>query len=126
MKPIYRLFTTYENNGLFKSHSGWFHFLLLLVWLAIATGLRFTHLAAKPPWNDEFATVVFSLGNSFRTVPINQVIALDTLLKPLQLNPDAGIRDVIHNLMTESTHPPIYFGLNHLWMQLFSTVDGLA
>jgi uncharacterized membrane protein len=47
-------------------------------------------------------------------------------LKPLQLNPDAGISDVIHNLMTESTHPPVYFGLNHLWMQLFPTVDGLA
>ena len=126
MKPIYRLSTSYENNGLFKSHSGWFHFLLLLVWLAIATGLRFTHLGAKPPWNDEFATVVFSLGNSFRTVPINQAIALDVLLKPLQLNPDAGISDVIRNLMTESTHPPVYFGLNHLWMQLFPTVDGLA
>lgn len=126
MKPIYRLSTTYENNGLFKSHSSWLHFVLLLVWLAIATGLRFTHLGAKPPWNDEFATVVFSLGNSFRTVPINQAIALDVLLQPLQLNPDTGISDVIHNLMTESTHPPVYFGLNHLWMQLFPTVDSLA
>ena len=79
MKPIYRLSTTYQNNRLFKAHSGWFHFLRLLVWLAIGSGLRFTHLVAKPPWNDEFATVVFSLGNSFRTVPINQAIALDVL-----------------------------------------------
>ena len=38
-----------------------------------------TGIVAKPPWNDEFATVVFSLGNSFRTVPINQAIALDVL-----------------------------------------------
>lgn len=126
MKPIYRLPSIYQNNGLIKAHNGWLHFLLLLVWLAIGTGLRFTHLGAKPPWNDEFATVVFSLGNSFRTVPINQAITLDVLLKPLQLNPDTGISDVIHNLMTESTHPPVYFGLNHLWMQLFPTVDGLA
>ena len=67
-----------------------------------------------------------AVGNSFRTVPINQAIALDTLLKPLQLNPDAKISDVIHNLMTESTHPAVYFGLNHLWMQLFPKVDSLA
>lgn len=64
--------------------SRWLHLLLLLVALAIGTGLRFTHLASKPPWNDEFATVVFSLGNSLRTVPLDQAIALDTLLRPLQ------------------------------------------
>ncbi len=116
---------TYRNNGLFN-HSGWFHFLLLLVWLILGSCLRFTNLGAKPPWNDEFATLVFSLGNSFRTVPINEAIALDTLLMPLQPHPDAGIRDVISNLMTESTHPPVYFGLTHLWMQLFPPVDGLA
>lgn len=117
---------TYINHGLFKFDSGWFHFLLLLVWLIVGSGLRFTHLGAKPPWNDEFATLVFSLGNSFRTVPINEAIALDTLLMSLQPNPDAGISDVISNLMTESTHPPVYFGLTHLWMQMFPTVDGLA
>ncbi len=108
------------------SHRGWFHFLLLFVWLAIGTSLRFTHLASKPPWTDEFATLVFSLGNSFRTIPLDQAIALDTLLLPLQPNPESGIRAVIHHLMTESTHPPVYFVLNHLWMQLFPTADGLA
>ena len=103
------------------SHRGWFHFLLLLVWLAIGTSLRFTHLASKPPWTDEFATLVFSLGNSFRTIPLDQAIALDTLLLPLQPNPESGIGAVIHHLMTESTHPPVYFVLTHLWMQLFPT-----
>jgi len=96
------------------------------VWLAIGTSLRFTHLALKPPWTDEFATLVFSLGNSFRTIPLDQAIALDTLLLPLQPNPESGIGAVIHHLMTESTHPPVYFVLTHLWMQLFPTVDGLA
>jgi uncharacterized membrane protein len=113
---------------LFKvlSHSRWFHLLLLLVWIVIGTGLRFSLLASKPPWNDEFATLVFSLGNSFRTVPLDQAIALDTLLMPLQPNPDADIRAVIHHLMTESTHPPVYFVLTHLWMKLFPTENGLA
>ena len=104
--------------------SRWLHPLLLLIWLAIGTGLRLTNLAAKPLWNDEFSTIVFSLGNSFLTVPLEQVISLDTLLLPLQPNPQAGIGTVIHNLMTDN-HPPIYFVLNHLWMRLFPTEDGM-
>jgi uncharacterized membrane protein len=83
-------------------------------------------LAAKAPWSDEFATLVFSLGNSFNPVPLDRAIALDTLLMPLQPRPEAGIGDVIHNLMTESTHPPIYFILTHLWLQLFPTEGGFV
>jgi len=105
--------------------SRWLHALLLLVWLAIGTGLRFTHLASKPPWNDEFSTLVFSLGNSFRTVPLDIAITLDTLLMPLQPNPEAGIRTVIDHLMTESTHPGVYFVLTHLWMKLFAQDGGM-
>jgi len=108
------------------SHRGWFHVLLLLVWLAIATSLRFTNLASKPSWTDEFATLVFSLGSGFRTIPLDQAITLDTLLIPLQPKPEPGIRAIIHHLITESTHPPVYFVLTHLWMQLFPTADGLA
>ncbi len=94
-------------------------FLLLLVWLAIGVGLRLTQLAAKPPWTDEFSTLVFSLGNSFRAVPLNQVIALNVLLQPLQPNPTAGITEVVQYLLTESNHPPLYFILAHWWMQLW-------
>lgn len=108
------------------THRSWFHLLLLLVWIAIGTGLRFTNLAAKAPWSDEFATLVFSLGNSFNPVPLDRAIALDTLLMPLQPRPEAGIGDVIHNLMTESTHPPVYFILTHLWLQLFPTEGGFV
>lgn len=108
------------------SNSRWVHFLLLLVWLAIGTGLRFTNLESKPPWTDEFATLVFSLGNSFRTVPLEQAIALDTLLMPLQPHTETPLTAVIHNLMAESTHPPVYFVLSHLWMKLFPLEDGLV
>lgn len=111
---------------IFNRESNWFHFLLLLVWIAIGTGLRFTHLASKPPWSDEFATLVFSLGHSFRTVPLNQAIALDTLLMPLQPDVESSIGGVIHHLMTESTHPPIYFVLTHLWLKLFPADGGIV
>lgn len=100
--------------------SRWLHPLLLLLWIAIGTGLRLTQLAAKPPWTDEFSTIVFSLGNSFRTVPLNRAIALDVLLQPLQPNPGAGITDVVQHLLTESNHPPLYFVLAHWWMDLWS------
>ena len=102
------------------------HFWLLLLWTVIGTCLRFINLGKLPPWTDESATVVFSLGNSFYNVPLNRFIDLPTLLEPFQLNPNAGIGDVIHLLLTESTHPPLYFVLTHLWLKLFPSEAGLA
>ena len=98
-------------------HSQW---LLLLVWIAIATCLRLTNLDGKPPWTDEFSTLVFSLGNSFQDVPLDRAIAPDILLQPLQLHPNAEIKDVVDHLLTHSNHPPVYFILTHWWMQFFS------
>jgi uncharacterized membrane protein len=96
-----------------------FDFLLLLLWTAIGGILRLTQLTAKPPWTDEFATLVFSLGNNFKSVPLDRIISLDTLLQPLQVNPDATISDVVSLLVHEDNHPPLYFVLAHLWMKLF-------
>ncbi len=97
----------------------WFQALLLLVWIAIGAGLRFTQLSHKSPWTDEFATLVFSLGNSYQPVPLDRAIDLDTLLQPLRPNPTAGPSAAIHHLLTEDHHPPLYFVLAHWWMQLF-------
>ncbi|MDJ0555972.1 MAG: glycosyltransferase [Microcoleaceae cyanobacterium MO_207.B10] len=100
--------------------------LLLLVWTAIATCLRLTNLASKPPWTDEFSTLVFSLGNNFQDVPLNRAIAPEILLQPLQPDPNAGIRNVVHNLLTHSNHPPVYFILSHWWLKLFPSEGGLV
>ncbi|MEG4324587.1 glycosyltransferase family 39 protein [Microcoleus sp. herbarium5] len=101
--------------------------LLLLLWTAIAFILRFANLDSKPLWTDEFSTLVFSLGNSFRGVPLDRAIDLSTLLQPLQLRPDADTADVLRNLLLESNHPPVYFMLAHWWMRLFGpTEDSLV
>lgn len=93
--------------------------LLLLLWTAIACILRFANLDSKPLWTDEFSTLVFSLGNSFRGVPLDRAIALPILLQPLQFSSGAGIADVLNHLLLESNHPPVYFMLAHWWMRLF-------
>ncbi|MEM7553265.1 MAG: glycosyltransferase [Cyanobacteria bacterium P01_A01_bin.84] len=106
--------------------SRYFHPSLLLIWFTIGISLRLLNLDAKPLWTDEFSTLVFSLGNSFLNVPINEIISVNTLLQPLQPQAGKGIQDVIHHLFTESNHPPIYFILTHLWTKLFPTQQGLV
>jgi uncharacterized membrane protein len=106
--------------------SRWFHPLLCLMWLIIGISLRLANLTAKPPWTDEFSTLVFSLGNSFLEVPLDQAIAPDILLQPLQPQPAANIQDVWAHLSHETNHPPLYFFLAHWWMQLFPTQGGLV
>ncbi|MEA5573790.1 glycosyltransferase [Calothrix sp. UHCC 0171] len=101
-------------------------FLLLLLWFTVALILRFINLGAKPPWTDEFSTLVFSLGNSFLGVPLDQAINVDVLLEPLKPRVNTSIQDVFKHLFTESNHPPIYFILTHFWLRLFPTDDGLV
>jgi uncharacterized membrane protein len=102
------------------------HLILLALWLTIAMGLRCLNLAAKPPSTIEIATLGFSLGHGFQDVPLNQVIDLATLLKPLQVDPTLSARDTLDRLMSESTHPPLYFLLTHIWLHLFSGQQGVV
>ena len=108
------------------THSRWFHLLLLFLWLVIGAILRFIRLGVLPPWTDECATIAFSLGNSFRHIPVNELIGWDILLSPLQLTPNTNIDTVVDRLFQESTHPPAYFILTHWWLKLFPSTDGLA
>lgn len=104
-------------NESFKSHRT--HLFLLAVWFVLALGLRLILLASKPVWSDEFATLVFSLGQSFRSLPFDVPISLETLLSPLRLDSNLSIASVPENLLRESNHPPVYFILTHLWVGLF-------
>ena len=109
-----------------RKNSIWVHLWLVLFWLAVGVGLRFTNLDSKPPWSDEWATLVFSLGHGFHSIPLDRVISLDTLLLPARLDSTTQVKDVVERLMQESTHPPFYFILTHHWLKLFSQQDGLV
>jgi uncharacterized membrane protein len=98
--------------------------LLLLLWIVLGAGLRLANLDGKPPWTDEFATLVLSLGNSFKTVALDRAIGFHDLLAPLMPHANSTVGDVVERVFVEDHHPPTYFALAHLWMQLFPTDGG--
>ncbi|WP_017296716.1 glycosyltransferase family 39 protein [Nodosilinea nodulosa] len=98
----------------------------MTAWFLVALALRLLFLVSKPLWMDEVATVIFTLGNSSHSVPLDQVVSLDQLLTPLQPRPEASVGSTVRYLMQEDNHPPAYFVLAHLWMHLFPTVQGVA
>jgi uncharacterized membrane protein len=75
---------------------------------------------------DEVATVVYSLGQGAGDLPLNQLLSLDQLLEPLKPLPDLGFSELVHSLLREAPHPPLYFILSHFWMKGFSLENGLV
>jgi len=94
--------------------------------LALALALRIIPLTLKAPWMDEAATTIFSLGNSSRSMPVNQVVDLQSFLRPLTGRPGADPAAVLHHLINEDNHPPLYFLLAHGWYYLLQPGSGLA
>jgi uncharacterized membrane protein len=68
---------------------------------------------------DEVSTVIFSLGNSSHFLPVEQIVDLNTLLRPLLWDAAATPMDSARYLLQENNHPPLYFMLAHGWMDLF-------
>jgi uncharacterized membrane protein len=101
----------------------WFHPGLLLFWVGLGILFRFMGLGDKSASSIEISTLVFSLGHGLKTIPLDQLISTDILLSPLRFETASQPADVVDHLFTESNHPPLYFLLNHSWMQLFS-IDG--
>ena len=102
------------------------NFFYLLLWIVVGSVLRFYNLEGKTVWSDEWSTIVFSLGHSFRDIPLDTVIDLPTLLEPLRIGNSHNARDAIAHLMAESTHPPLYFVLSHWWLKLFANDGSLV
>ncbi|MBJ7901398.1 MAG: hypothetical protein GC158_16080 [Cyanobacteria bacterium RI_101] len=92
---------------------------ILAVLTLIGAALRFWNLGAKPPWTDEFATWVFSLGNDFTGIPGGEILTGAQLLAPLRFNQPGQWGRVIELLVNQDNHPPLYFLLAHFWQGLF-------
>ncbi|MFN5514498.1 MAG: hypothetical protein ACK5CA_07070, partial [Cyanobacteriota bacterium] len=92
---------------------------ILLLLTLLGAALRFWNLGTKPPWTDEFATWVFSLGNDFTGIPGGEMLTVAQLLAPLQFNQPGQWGRVIDLLVNQDNHPPLYFLLAHLWQGLF-------
>ncbi len=99
---------------------GWW----LLGLFAIALLIRFTYLSAKPAWMDEISTILFSLGNSSRLIPTDQIITLEQMIRPLHLTPGATAKNTATYLLAENNHPPAYFVLAHWWMMFCHRLVG--
>lgn len=117
-----QIFLNFLNFFKNSPHSSYPINLFLLFCLAIALIIRLLNLTGKPPWTDEFSSIVFSLGNNFHNLPLDQIISIDPLIHLLQPNTDQNVTQVVNNLMSQSNHPPLYFILSHWWLKLFAPV----
>lgn len=98
----------------------------LFIWFVVGLVLRLTNLTLKAAWMDEVATTIFSLGNYSGLIPLNEILNLEQILRPLAVTPGTTVQDVVQNLLTEDNHPPTYFVLAHWWMKLFTDAGGYA
>ena len=126
MKPtLHNPISIYLDRSRIKNQKVIIHFWLLLLSIVLGSMVRFFNLDGKTVWSDEWATIVFSLGHSFHSVPLDKIISLSTLLEPLRID-NSGAGDVVSHLMGESTHPPLYFVLSNWWLRLFSNNGDLV
>ncbi len=84
--------------------------------IAVGAALRFWHLDFKPLWMDEAITALFSLGNSYDSVPLDVLFPLDQVQQIFALNPQASCSKIASTVAAQSTHPPLFFCLTHQWL----------
>ena len=93
------------------------HYLSLAIAIAIGTTLRFWNLELKPLWLDEVITALFSLGKTYKNVPLDVFLPLTSFREIFTLNPATNCPGIAQNIIKYSTHPPVFFCLMHTWVE---------
>ncbi|MGB7413439.1 MAG: glycosyltransferase family 39 protein [Thermosynechococcaceae cyanobacterium] len=93
--------------------------LILLLILLVAL-LRFVNLGTKPYWYDEVITSLRISGYTTTDVYEFSRSGQKTFgsIKFFQcVNQDRNLEDTFNSLITDSSHPPLYFGLLYYWIK---------
>lgn len=98
------------------------HYWLLAGVVVLGAVLRFWHLELKPLWLDEVITALLSLGRRYDDVPLEVLFPLSALDDLLTLRPNVGFSEITQAIATYSTHPPLFFGVMHQWLQWLEPV----
>ena len=96
------------------------HYLILVLITILGTILRFSYLDFKPFGIDEVITTIFSLGLTYDNIPQTTPIPLTELAQIFTLNPDQSCPIIAQNLITQSTHPPLFFCTLYQWLNLIN------
>jgi uncharacterized membrane protein len=99
---------------------------VLIVLLIIGIGFRFVNLSHKVYWHDEVYTSLRAAGYTRweidQEIFQNRVMTAGELQKFQQIKPGSTIADTVHSLVKEDPqHPPLYFSMARVWMQLFGS-----
>jgi uncharacterized membrane protein len=92
--------------------------LILTAILTVGAAIRFMNLDNNFLWSDEVSTTVYSLGRSFREVPLETLVSISQLDPIFVLNRDATCGDISRSIVSGDTHPPGFFCLMHSWLKL--------
>jgi uncharacterized membrane protein len=111
------------NNLRAKSAIDRKHYLILLAIIFLGAALRFWQLELKPLWIDEVVTFIFSLGRNYRNVPIDVIFTPQNLQDLFIFKPEVSCREIAGNIITQSTHPPLFFCLMHDWLSWLQPLD---
>ncbi len=101
-------------------------FVLVLVLGGVA---RFVGLGDKPIWHDEVYTRIFAAGHHseewIQALYVGRPLARDEVLRFQRLGPDRTALDTVRGLARdEPQHPPAYYLLARLWMEVFGDALG--
>ncbi|MBN3948004.1 MAG: glycosyltransferase family 39 protein [Nostoc sp. NMS7] len=105
--------------------------ILVIFMIGVGIFFRFAHLGQKAIWYDEAFTSLAISGHTVAEVRQEvfneRVIPVAALDKYQHLNPDRGVNDTVHYLITsDPQHPPLYYAMVRLWTQVFGdSPDGV-